>query len=475
MKKGSSVRIPSNMWMACLLLSFKSGAMQSQPTNLHDSVITSLDIDKIPVEINSELQNNTINNDELKQLYALELHSRVGDIILTKTGFRKSNAVTSTLIHWLTPLLITSVNEKEAVSKWKALSKEKNIEFPYAEMNKVLKLQDSEIGNLYRETQDFVQHAKPTIVKDLESRITGSYGHQWNDRYEEKQAPHPARCLEALQQKGLKIKFDSTKLDLLKKIATESTECSMSEKMKNERFLTINGFKNSKLALMVHDCFDHFWTFNLLEKNGTLKNYKTFLERIGNPQSTDIFCREGEMIASVAFDYRFAHLSPFKFNGYLKVQDFLNKLGNTENQMRAKHILESRKHDEDFNSKFSLVATGIFTELMEQRRKNGFIRDLGNNKEVMPTLDPEYLALITETYHSLDSNKDKAINVLLNLQLTMEDYLTKLATKKDTSSELTITLDTMETFDEKSCILNKEKVAWFKQNLGAVSTRSAVC
>lgn len=461
-------------------------AMINKENYNNDLITDSLNISSINADIDTSvkqaMQNcgtcQPVDIAHLKTLYKLELKSKVADIITAKTGFIKSNGTTSMVMHWLSGALINASCPKEAVNTW--LSLQKNLKMPTAEIKPVLLLPESTIIETYKAAQQYKESASTTIIIDLISRISNSYGHEWNDTYEAKQVAHPSRSLQALKQNGLKIQFAPEKISLLQKVYNENQNCSMLEKLKNDRFLTINGFKNSKIALMIHDAFDHFWTYSLLEKHGLLAYYTNFLQKVGNPHITDIFKREGELIASIAYEYRYTTLSDKTDSllTYRQIKELLNQSGlQTANQQRAYDLLNKHESNPEFTYQLPMITSNVFVELMEQRRKHGFIRVFDKNFNsigTLSTLDPEYLALITDTYNCLYTNKHEGINALSNIMIMGENYLVDVA-KNNQTNNLIIKLSDIENYDITNTLLSSQQINQIKQNLGSVSSRRVIC
>lgn len=123
--------------------------------------------------------------------------------------------------------------------------------------------------------------------------------------------------------------------------------------------------------------------------------------------------------------------------------------------------------------KLCSIYSGVSVELMEQKRKHGFIRCLDNNFEavgVLPLLDSEYLALIVETSHMLSDPSTKARTSLFNIEGIIEDYLIGLATEEVTD-DLVINLPDVDVFDPNKSRLSPKKQTWLRKNSFHAATR----
>jgi hypothetical protein len=454
---------------------------------LKDVVTSSLGIDKIRVGADVGIlyrraaylygQGPTISEEEFKHMYALDKIYKASDIIAQRSGFIRGNASAAMLHYWLSSTLLTSPNPKTAIARWRSLEQEKNIDGSWREPRKVFDMSSSDITSLYKEAQNYHKNSDTTAVPDLVRRIfdsAESSPKSCDDR-ETLQEKHPLRNLASVRKHGFMITLAGDKSDMVK--AAEHPTLPLVERLKNKRLLTINGLPNSKVALLVHDHFDHFLTFDHLDKQGILERYKPFLRSVGDPAGTDIFCREGELVASVAYDWRWANFPYFKqislFN-YDTVSDILKSHNlSTENQQKAYEILQKRATDKEFIERLPIAISGVYTELMQQRVKHGLIKIINPKKKIeghMGTMNPEYLALIIESYEELHQNKRKFTKGLENIQLSIEDFLIKSKDKEGSSIHLSP--EKIESFDVSSSVISRNKADWIRNNLGAMSDRN---
>lgn len=459
-----------------LLLNAVNAQLYCINNKFGDLVAIQLDITSINIDIDEPFNRitrlnglrNVINKQEFEFIYILELKFRVTSLITAHTHFIVSNGIDALLLQRLSSILIISLSESEACNRWRNLRVEKENNSMPNIMRSLLEIPDFDISVLYTLTQDYIKKEKVTIINDLLIRILNI--HQSNDSYEIKQDNNRNRSLDELRKNGLVFRYDGDKIDLLKEI--KMSEIPLVEQIKNERLLTINGFKGSKISLMIHDCFDHFWTYDFLDKEGIFQRYQSFFDQVGNPHKTDMFKREGELIASIVFEYRFAHLSK-NVDPYISFEDITTLFENnilTGNLQRAYDILLNKKQDEQFKNYLAQVISGIYTELMEQRRKHGFIRIVAN-QDALLTLDLEYLALIIEVYALFDANREKAFQALLTIALILENYLESLR-KSYESKEITVTLEDIRQFIPSQTNLSKSCIQWFKDNLQSLSNRA---
>lgn len=100
---------------------------------------------------------------------------------------------------------------------------------------------------------------------------------------------------------NLKQQISLTALNYIK-----NTDIPLSSQFSDYRVVQINNFKGSKISHLVHDLFDHLCVFSYLRDLGFFAVYEEFWQRVGNPAKRDIFSRESELIASIAYERRHA-------------------------------------------------------------------------------------------------------------------------------------------------------------------------
>ena len=75
------------------------------------------------------------------------------------------------------------------------------------------------------------------------------------------------------------------------------------EEVKNEKIMDMSGYTQSKVALVVHDYFDHLRVPSYLAKSGIIDKHVSFFEEIGNPMETDMLARGGSELHQLLFSY----------------------------------------------------------------------------------------------------------------------------------------------------------------------------
>lgn len=363
--------------------------------------------------------------------------------------------------------ILVKLNQQEFVDIWKRCKY-------------ILALkEDSIFSEVYKRT-----HLAPNGKKKGQSL--------WNDFYEINQ--HPRRSLEQIRKSGVDIELSVDSIEQLRNARKEIEQngtCPILEQIKNEKVFKISGLGGSKASLTIHDLFDHFWTYDLLDKKGVFDRYKDFFDRVGNPQNTDMFKREAELIASAVFGTRLFQIAEKDFApivSWNSIINLLKKSSKTENftlnQKRALEILDQTNSSSFEAGSLSYVVSNMAIELMEQRRKHGFIKNLETQSDgtlypvgVMNVLDPEYVALIVEINHMILDPSNKAEQSLLNISVIVEDYLNYLSgtASNDTIMPLNVKVEYINSYDINQSSLNKGRIDWLQNNAGFASTKASLC
>ncbi len=423
---------------------------------------------------------NPLEMKELEELKRLEKKSDITQILRTDPVIAQSDG---TLLHWLSNIMLHASKSQDAIRRWRALKKRGNrTSADFSPIQRaVLTLPDEQIGTLFDQTQGYLIYTAPGVGDKMQNRISGDHGHRWNDEYEQRQ--RPKRSLAQLREHGIIISVNPQDIELIRQTSTKDAVCTILDKVKNKRIISINGFSDSKASLSIHDTFDHFWTYDLLDRTGILDRYHSFLQSVGNPQDTDIFSREGELAASMSFEWRASHTPERNFKPLLafsQIQRILEKTiptTKTDNQKRAEKILTSLDPQGEEATRLSSGYSGILIEFMEQRRKYGFIRKLDQNYQPignLSLLDPEYLALVIEINHLLADPTTQTKNALFNIEALVEDYLLALA-QNETTKDLSIKLEDIRTFDPTTSRISPARQEWLRNNPFHTATRRDRC
>jgi cytidylate kinase len=256
------------------------------------------------------------------------------------------------------------------------------------------------------------------------------------------------------------------------------------EYIKRDRILKIQGLMGrSKASLAIHDAVDHVWFTNLLsepEEDGKsiLERHSELMRSVGDPIHFDLFRRESEMIASIAFGVRYWASQQVGFVPRVSFDEILEVF---ERAIVANSFVDER-HLNAYRTVLSLVArprqreaqsleftfSNYVTELDEQRRKHGEIKLYGNPRTVpVGKLDPmgiDYISFFVDAHHKITRSKSFHRDTLLKVHVKLEDWLTNLE-REDPRPLLLLNRDIMK-FDVDSARISREKRAWMETNFG---------
>lgn len=235
----------------------------------------------------------------------------------------------------------------------------------------------------------FGLHCK-CAYKDYPLNIFWRYGHVRNDKKEF--SKNPIRPLEKITQQGISCTLEN-KLPKREKILFDNYDL---------RLVNINGFKNSKLSLLIHDYFDHVFFSHFCESHGIFERHKKFIQELGHCLNYDIFSRESEMISSLGYELR-EFLCHWNGLGYKDNKKSLIKMLKSIDISR----IEIFKVEAIFKVGINLhtIIVRILIELQEQTKKVGRIKL--NTKEWIRNLkyiEKKYLLFIIDCVYTVTKN-----------------------------------------------------------------------
>lgn len=344
-------------------------------------------------------------------------------------------------------------------------------------------LNEVEFQTLRNELRLFLAHEAAELRLEVKKRLGVDGQIPWNDVYQF--STRERRSLSNIRDNGIVVFFDPQAIRAIKTLAKyRNSYRPLLERLKNEKIVRINGFVGSKMSLLVHDYSDHFWTFDLIDRLGILNKYQDLFDRIGNPQSTDIFKREGEIVASIAFGVRLFQTIEAGFEPLISTQEIIRVLENYlilgrlgENHLEALSIIYSLRPNTREWLSLGFVFSNYVVELNEQRRKHGKIKSknlrTGNIEGELGVLDPDYICLFIEIHHQLLLASNKHRDNLYRLHLVLEDTLERIAenTETDDSYQLILTPELLLAYEFEKALISGEKMKWMLVNYGFTATK----
>jgi hypothetical protein len=310
-----------------------------------------------------------------------------------------------------------------------------------------------------------------------------------NDKYQFNGAETP-RSLENVLTNGINISVDPMGLEQLRLAYEQASDgiLPVTELVKNQQILGVNGFMSSKISLAVHDAVDHTWTFAMLKRNGYLDKYHGLFDSVGNPETTDIFKREGEMVASIAFGVRYWATVENGFEPFISSSKMLGHMDDLFDKdklhplhMSAYKILRELGRSPNSREAQSLGFnySNYVIELNEQRRKYGKIKQRDpQSKRVIGELDPlgpDYLSLFVETHHELLNSDNKHRNELLRFHILLEEFLCANGSGRlGPEDSLQLKAQDMAKIDLSKTTLPPSRIQWMSRNYGFSAIRDSI-
>lgn len=362
------------------------------------------------------------------------------------------------------------------------LARFRQIEAHTTDEELALLISDGRFCALFDDLHTFLDGQRETIHESVVENLRTIVA---NDRlqFDGNERRGLARCLRS----GVSIRLDPAYVRQLKEGVAESGSgvIPLVEFLKNERMLEVNGFLGSKISLAVHDAIDHVWFFSLAERAGLFQKFGRLFDSIGNPQRTDIFKREGEAVASIAFGVRYWANAEAGFVPRVSILEVGNRYealfdsGELEDRhIDAYRLVRRLAQNPSAREAQSLAFTfsNYLTELDEQRRKHGRIKQLvdfdhGIKQELDP-FSPDYLSFFIEAHHELVASRNKHRDNLLRFHIILEEFLGSEAALA--SEKLVIHPDRMAEHDFASTLLPPARITWMARNYGFTALRDSV-
>lgn len=234
---------------------------------------------------------------------------------------------------------------------------------------------------------------------------------------------------------------------------TEERSVPLSELVKNLKIVDY-GFKSSagpilgKVSLASHDVHDHARIFWLLDKEGFFDgskggpDYSALMGKLSDPKQSNIFRREGELIASIAYDWRnYYDLHP-SYDPQMNLKEvrdyFLHAdrqgVPMSENQLRALSYIEEKLSADPSGTspeakRLRHIIGGVWQEVLEQKRKtdSSLWQRADGTYQRMSATNPEYLAFVIDATRVLEANSHSLWLALNHNNVKLESYLRGVA------------------------------------------------
>lgn len=355
----------------------------------------------------------------------------------------------------------------------------------------VLLVSDDEFRKIHVGVQAHLDDKVQAIQEVAAQRLDPKKGQiSINDRLQFRGTETPS-SLENILRNGVVLSLEPEAMGALKDVVRRADQDSIpiTEQVKNLRLITINGFRGSKISHAVHDAMDHAWTFSLLKNKGLLDDYRDLLQSVGNPHLTNIFFREGEAIASIAFGVRYWSIIEPGFKPIMNTQELAAKMDEhfesgaltDARHMRAYRLIRQLAKDPSVREAQCLgfAFSNYYSELNEQRRKHGKIKQknlsTGNIDGELNPLSADFLSLFIETHHEILSSENKHRNDLFVFHIMLEEFLRDVSTGVlPEDAKLKVRVQDLRTKDVSLTTLPPARLHWMFRNHGFTSTKDSI-
>ena len=347
----------------------------------------------------------------------------------------------------------------------------------------VLLLNDRQFRSLYTDLNLYLTEHEASISKAVEEnihRIRAADDYQFSETV--------SRNLEKVRLNGSQIYINPDSKDKIyaaSEIAGDGI-LPLTEYLKNDKILGVSGFMGSKISLAVHDVIDHAWTFDMLEKVGLLDKFSNMFNAIGNPEATDIFKREGEVVASISYGIRYYYSMPPGFGPVYRsshIEAHMDQLFMDreliDRHMEAYRIIKQYRRGSMEWQSLGFAFSNYVTELDEQKRKYGSIKMKDSKSElVFGELDPfsvDFISFFIEAHKQILNPKNKHRDDLFRIHILLEEYLSSFANGNiHIDQPLYVTVDQLREIDFRQTTLPPNRIKWMSKNPGFTATRGAI-
>lgn len=351
-----------------------------------------------------------------------------------------------------------------------------------------LLLNEQEFRAIHEDLHRFLRIQEESIKEAVTSRLVagGDFERADCNQFNGEELASLAR----MRSEGIRFRVrpDDLGLVLFRDRKAEDGPIPVIEMMKRERCVDIDGLQMSKISHIIHDLIDHLWAFDLIDRCGLFDEFAELFGSIGDPHLRDIRSREGETVASIAFGVRYFRttepgLVPTVSAVRLR-QLLFRPAGRCEGAPwldEARRILaDATTHgprDRDAacleSASLSFVFSNYLTELDEQRRKHGKIKQrTPDGLRELPVFGHEYLAFLVRAHHEILRPKNKHLDTLAKAHLMIEEFFIDLADERlRPPYEMTIRLEDLERYQATSTRVPHSRVQWIAQNFGFTAAK----
>lgn len=361
-----------------------------------------------------------------------------------------------------------------AENRYEALLEFRAIQPGTSDDELALLLNDSQFGELHMRVHDVLESSASRIHEDVVKLVAQ---HRADDRAQFERADgHP---MARLRQEGVRVLVLPAHITVLKDLQRQAASgpVPLTEYIKNERILSVDRFDGAKVSHVIHDFMDHAWLFDLLEEKGVLADHQRLFNGVGNPHLTDVFKREGEIVASIGFGVRLWAAQQVGFTPLYRLDDICGVFDRrfVAGDPMEQPALDSYRHVKRLAQNPSLresqslefVFSNYMVELDEQRRKHGRIWFDDGRATEKKELDPwgvEFLSYFVAAHRVIFDSKSKHRDALLRTHILVEEFL--MSDMAAQGRALHLRLADLRNPVTRNPSIPAERVAWMARNYG---------
>lgn len=254
------------------------------------------------------------------------------------------------------------------------------------------------------------------------------------------------RNLDHFLENGVGYEFDASQLDRVRSLV--DPDQPLTATLMREKIIKLNGF-DSRVNYAYHDVLDHMWFFDFARKHGLADKYADFFDPTGYPFDGFLFSKQSELMSGIGFNARlYTTQSEQRANSSIDTAVIADHLrsGVGESDARTHAAADRLEADPALADFTGFVIKGALSNILGQRRRYGAVKrlqtenggDLTNTGEVVPLLDPRYVAFTADSVDLLDKHSAEYTGVQQKLNLMMEGALARFVHKEQAVGKIVL-------------------------------------
>lgn len=278
-----------------------------------------------------------------------------------------------------------------------------------------------------------------------------------------------SRTLDHYLTEGIEINVrEEDRSEMRRYCELDDRDVPLIEKVKSRRLVSINGFNDSRVMYATHDLIDHVWLFEKIRDAGIMQRYDDFLGSIDLSESTFLYSRQAELLASVGFGSRRWQSKDIQREELsLTGEDVTSVLAELDDkrtfeayQLFTQMSLEKRRQA-------VYIIENMAIQFADERRRWGAVKqiDTAGNRSPMALLDPLHISMMIEMINLVQTSGDYK-NIQLSATLAVEEVLETIVYEKGDVSSLYIPVPKEAGDTIRSRGSDTKRMEWLQRNIG---------